>query len=100
MKNIIAHLNKAFESRIRLGVMSVLVVSDWTDFSTLKTMLDTTDGNLVSHIAALQKAGYVEVKKKFIERKPNTSYRATSAGKRAFKDHLDALELILKQRAD
>lgn len=98
MKNYIDKLNKAFENRIRLGIMSVLMVNDRVEFSDLKETLDITDGNLASHIVALEKLNYVEVKKQFIGKKPNTSYAVTKAGKKAFNDHLDALENLLKQR--
>lgn len=98
MKNYIDDLNKAFESRIRLGIMSVLMVNDWVDFGTLKEMLKITDGNLASHIAALDKLEYVQVKKQFVGKKPNTSYAITKQGKKAFKEHLDALEKLLKNR--
>jgi len=98
MKNYIEDLNKAFESRIRLGIMSVLMVNDWADFGMLKETLDITDGNLASHIAALEKLDYIQVKKQFVGKKPNTSYAVTRAGKKAFNEHLDALEKLLKQR--
>lgn len=98
MKNYIQHLNKAFENRIRLGIMSILMVNDWVEFSTLKEMLDITDGNLASHISALEKIDYVEVKKQFIGKKPNTTYAVTKAGKQAFNEHLDALEQLIKNR--
>jgi len=98
MKNQIEDLNKAFESRIRLGIMSILMVNDWVDFPALKEMLDITDGNLASHITALEKMQYVEVKKQFVGKKPNTSYAVTKAGKKAFNEHLDALENLLKNR--
>ncbi len=98
MKNQIEDLNKSFESRIRLGIMSILMVNDWVDFSTLKEMLNITDGNLASHIQALEKLQYVEVKKQFVGKKPNTSYAVTRVGKKAFNDHLDALENLLKNR--
>lgn len=98
MKNYIQHLNKAFENRIRLGIMSILLVSDWAEFSELKEKLDITDGNLASHIAALEKIEYIHVKKQFIGKKPNTSYAVTRQGKKAFNEHLDALEKLLKQR--
>ncbi|HXB40531.1 MAG TPA: transcriptional regulator [Bacteroidia bacterium] len=98
MKNYIEDLNKAFESRIRLGIMSVLMVNDWADFATLKETLDITDGNLASHIAALEKLDYVQVKKQFVGKKPNTSYTVTRAGKKAFNEHLNALEKLLKNR--
>jgi DNA-binding MarR family transcriptional regulator len=98
MKNFIEDLNKAFESRIRLGIMSVLMVNDWVDFGTLKEMLQVTDGNLASHIAALEKMEYIKVQKQFVGKKPNTSYAVTKAGKKAFSNHLDALENLLKKR--
>jgi DNA-binding MarR family transcriptional regulator len=98
MKNFIEDLNKAFESRIRLGIMSVLMVNDWVDFGTLKEMLQVTDGNLASHITALEKMEYIKVQKQFVGKKPNTSYAVTKAGKKAFSNHLDALEKLLKKR--
>lgn len=93
---VIDGLNKAFESRIRLGIMSVLMVNDSVDFNTLKETLDVTDGNLASHISALEKLEYVKVKKQFIGKKPNTSYLITRSGRKAFQDHLNALEHLLK----
>lgn len=98
MKNYIQHLNKAFENRIRLGIMSILMVNDWVEFSSLKEMLDITDGNLASHISALEKIEYLEVKKQFVGKKPNTTYSATKLGKKAFNEHLDALEQLIKNR--
>lgn len=78
--------------------MSVLMVNDWVEFSTLKEMLDITDGNLASHISALEKLEYIEIQKQFIGKKPNTTYKVTRIGKKAFNEHLDALEKLLKQR--
>jgi hypothetical protein len=97
MKNYIEHLNKAFESRIRLGIMSILMVNESVDFATLKEMLDITDGNLASHISALEKLEYVLVNKQFIGKKPNTTYAATSQGKTAFMEQLSALESLIKK---
>lgn len=98
MKNYIQHLNKAFENRVRLGIMSILMVNDKVEFSSLKEMLDITDGNLASHISALEKLDYIEVQKQFIGKKPNTTYSVTRIGKKAFNEHLDALEKLLKNR--
>lgn len=78
--------------------MSVLMVNDWVDFSTLKEMLNITDGNLASHIQALEKLKYIDVKKQFVGKKPNTSYAVTKAGKKAFEQHIDALENLLKKK--
>ncbi len=78
--------------------MSILMVDDWVDYSTLKERLELTDGNLASHIAALEKNEYIEIRKQFVGKKPNTSYAATKKGKKAFSDHLDALEKLLRGR--
>lgn len=91
----INELNKAFESRIRLGIMSVLMVNDSIDFGAIKELLNTTDGNLASHITALEKLEYIKVIKKFLGKKPNTSYSATKKGRKAFNDHLNALEKLI-----
>lgn len=95
MRNFITDLNKAFESRVRLGIMSMLMVNDFADFATLKEQLHITDGNLASHLNALEKLKYIDIKKQFIGKKPNTSYNATNAGKKAFSEHLDALEWLI-----
>lgn len=89
-------LNKAFENKTRLGIMSVLMVNESVDFSTLKSLLGLTDGNLASHTRALEELGYVQSEKKFIGRKPNTSFTVTPIGSQAFKEHLKALEDFLK----
>ena len=94
---MIEGLNKIFESRVRLGIMSVLMVNDWMDFNTLKELLKVTDGNLASHIAGLEKQEYIEVMKEFVGKKPKTSFKATKTGKHAFKKHLSALENLLKK---
>ncbi len=91
----INQLNKEFESRVRLGIMSVLMVNDWVDFSEMKSLLEITDGNLASHSNALEKAAYIEVKKQIVGKKPKTSYRVTQSGREAFTEHLNALEKLL-----
>lgn len=93
---MIAGLNKAFESRVRLGIMSLLMVNDQVEFNSMKELLDITDGNLASHITALEKAGYISVLKEFIGKKPKTSYAATTAGTKAFQQHLNALEQLIR----
>ena len=95
MKDIVNKLNKQFESRVRLGIMSVLMVNDSVEFNTLKDTLGLTDGNLASHLASLEKNDMIKVEKTFKGRKPNTSYMATELGKRAFKEHLKILESFL-----
>ncbi len=97
VSNFIENLNKAFESRVRLGMMSLLVVQEELDFASMKESLQLSDGNLASHMQALEKLGYVEVRKQFVGRKPNTQYAATEAGKQAFAQHLASLEKLIKQ---
>jgi len=94
--SIITNINKVFDHRIRLGIMSVLVVNENADFKTLKELLGATDGNLASHTKALEKAEYILVEKQFIGRKPNTTYTATKLGQSAFKKHINALEQLIK----
>ncbi|WP_143961272.1 winged helix-turn-helix domain-containing protein [Litoribacter populi] len=98
MKTIINDLHKAFESRVRLGIMSALAVNDTLDFTALKEYLDVTDGNLASHMKALEKEEYVGMKKSFVGRKPNTMYFITKAGRLAFEEHLNALEALIKSQ--
>lgn len=89
-------LHKAFESRIRIGIMSALAVNDTLDFNSLKDYLDVTDGNLASHLKGLEKEEFIGMEKAFVGRKPNTKYFITNAGKKAFDEHLKALEKIIQ----
>lgn len=95
MKNPIENLNKVFDSRVRLGIMSALMVNDEVNFNELKELIQVTDGNLASHTKALEENGYIKVQKGFIGRKTNTTYSATKAGEKAFKQHLEALEEMI-----
>jgi DNA-binding MarR family transcriptional regulator len=97
-KEIIYALDQEFESRVRLGIMSILMVNDKVEFSTLKQHFELTDGNLSSHLGGLERAGYLQVKKQFIDRKPNTTYSATKNGKKAFEDHLKVLETLIRKK--
>lgn len=96
MKEVLKDLDKAFENRTRLGIMSALMVDDHLDFNALKELLDVTDGNLASHLKSLEKSKYITYKKEFLDRKTNTSYAATAAGKKAFIKHINAIEQLLK----
>lgn len=97
MKDLLNELDKAFENRVRLGIMSALVVNDFLDFNALKELLGVTDGNLASHMKSLEKSGYVNFRKEFLDRKPNTKYFATDAGKEAFRKHINAIEQLLNK---
>ncbi len=96
MKNPIENLNKVFDSRIRLGIMSALVVNAEVNFNELKDLINVTDGNLASHLKTLEDNEYIKVHKGFIGRKTNTVYSVTKAGEKAFKNHLDALEQMIR----
>jgi len=100
VKNPFEHLDKVLEHRARLQIMSVLVTNESYDFKSLKELLDVTDGNLASHIKALEKEKYIGVMKSFVDRKPNTKYKVTEKGRVAFKKHLDALEAVLKHQRE
>jgi DNA-binding MarR family transcriptional regulator len=97
MKNPIEQLHKVFDSRVRLGVMSALMVNDQVSFNELKELIQVTDGNLASHLKALEENGLIKVNKGFVGRKTNTTYAVTKAGEKAFRQHLDALEQMIKQ---
>jgi DNA-binding MarR family transcriptional regulator len=96
MNNPIENLNKTFDSRVRLGIMSTLMVNDKMNFNDLKELINVTDGNLASHIKSLEDSGYIKVNKGFIGRKTNTTYTITKAGEKAFQQHLNALEKMIK----
>jgi DNA-binding MarR family transcriptional regulator len=96
MKNPIGNLNKVFDSRIRMGVMSVLSVNDHVNFNDLKQLLELTDGNLASHLVNLEENGYIKVHKGFVGKKTNTTYSITKSGEKAFSEHIEALENIIR----
>lgn len=85
-----------FDSRIRLGIMSALMVNENMSYNDLKELLQVTDGNLASHLKGLEENGFIKVQKGFIGRKTNTTYSVTKAGEKAFRQHLDALEAMIK----
>ena len=95
MKHILKDLNKAFENKVRLGIMSALMVNEFQDFTGLKELLDVTDGNLASHLKSLEKSEYITFQKEFLNRKPNTKYAITQAGRKAFILHIQAIEKLL-----
>ena len=96
MKELLKDLNKAFENKIRLGIMSALIVNEYLDFNALKELLEVTDGNLASHLKTLEKSKYITFRKEFLGRKPNTKYSATHKGRESFKKHIKAIEQLMK----
>lgn len=99
-KSITTKIEKVFDNRVRLGIMALLMVRDWVDFVSLKEILEVTDGALASHLGVLEKNNYIEVRKQFVGRRPQTTYSATVAGRKAFSDHLDILEQLIKGVSD
>ncbi len=97
MEDKLSNLNKAFENRIRIGIMHVLLKNNWVDFTTLKKILNVTDGNLSSHLSSLEKQNMIKLKKQFIDNRPKTSYKISRNGNRKFNLHLDALEYVIKR---
>jgi DNA-binding MarR family transcriptional regulator len=96
VSSVIAQLNPVFENRVRLGIMAVLLIGDPKDFTTLRSQLGVTDGNLASHLKVLEERRYIKVKKEFVRRKPQTSYTVTEAGRKAFQNHLEGLEKVIR----
>ncbi|MCU0367921.1 MAG: transcriptional regulator [Cyclobacteriaceae bacterium] len=98
MKNPFENLDKILEHRLRLQIVSVLSANESYDFNALKELLAATDGNLATHLKALEREKYISVNKSFVDRKPNTRYKVTERGRNAFKKHLDAMEELIKQQ--
>jgi DNA-binding MarR family transcriptional regulator len=96
MKNPINGLNRIFDNRVRLGVMSILMVNEEVNFKELKKLLEVTDGNLATHLLNLEENNYIKVHKGFVGRKTSTTYSITKSGEKAFADHIGALENIIK----
>jgi len=96
MGSPIDQLNKLFDSRVRLGIMSTLMVNEEMNFNDLKDLLAITDGNLASHLKALEENKIIKVEKGFIGRKTNTTYAITKLGEKAFKSHIEALEKMIR----
>jgi DNA-binding MarR family transcriptional regulator len=100
VKPIIDNLSKTLENRVRLAIMAVLMVNETVDFNTLKDLLQLTDGNLATHVALLEREGYLKVHKRFVGKKPRTTYAATGTGRAAFREHVDALEQLIRAGRD
>jgi len=91
-------LNPLIHAAVRLKIMSALAVNDQADFTFLRQLTGATDGNLATHLRRLEDAGYIEVEKRFVARRPQTLYRLTTAGREAFERYLDQLEAMLPPR--
>ena len=96
-----AELNEIIHQPVRLRIMAALVTlvtGSEVDFTYLRELLEVTDGNLGAHLRKLENAGYIAVNKTFVERKPHTYVAATPEGRKVFKEHVAALESILKSK--
>jgi DNA-binding MarR family transcriptional regulator len=96
VKDLLIHINKVFENKVRLGIMSILMVNDYVDFNRLKDLLGITDGNLASNIKSLEKNNYITISKEFLDKKPHTTYRISDTGRNSFIKHIEAMEKIIK----
>lgn len=90
-------LDRVIHERVRLAIVSTLAVHELLTFNELKTMLDTTDGNLSVHARKLEEAGYVACKKGYDGRVPRTEYRMTAAGRRALERYLSHMEALIRR---
>lgn len=88
-------IDEVIHGRVRLGIMAFLAGAGSAEFSTLKAKLQLTDGNLSVHLRKLEDAGYVEVIKQFVGRKPQTQARITKAGRAAFTRYLQAMSALV-----
>ena len=96
MKNFYyQQLDDIIHSRIRLAAMSVLAAVDEAEFTFLRERIQATDGNLSIHLRKLEEAGYIEVRKGFVGRKPQSMYRLTESGRRAFENYVATLEKLI-----
>ena len=96
MSSPFANLDKVLEHSARLHIMSVLAVNETYDFTSLRELLQVTDGSLATHIKALEKEQYISVNKSFVDRKPSTKYSITEKGRTAFRSHIDALDALVR----
>jgi DNA-binding HxlR family transcriptional regulator len=88
-------LNPVIHGKLRLALLSLLVGVEEAEFTWLRSKTGATDGNLGAQLAKLEEAGYVSVKKKFVQRKPQTLYRITEAGRAAMAEYVRALKQML-----
>ena len=98
MSNPFNKLDKVLEHSARLHIMSVLAVNDSYDFTSMRELLQVTDGSLATHIKALEKEEYISINKLFVDRKPSTRYAITEKGRAAFKNHIDALDALVRMQ--
>jgi DNA-binding MarR family transcriptional regulator len=92
----IGKINDIIHGRMRLGIVAYLASAEVADFNELKSVLAATQGNLSVHLSKLEEAGYVEINKGYLGRKPLTQVRLTQLGRRAFKEYLAAMSKLIE----
>lgn len=90
-------LDDIIHSRIRLAIVAVLISVDEADFNFLKEKVNATDGNLSVHLRKLEEAGYIHVRKEFVDRKPKTVYTLSKKGTKAFEIYIERLEKMIRK---
>jgi len=88
-------LNPVIHGKLRLALLSLLSGVEVAEFTWLRAKTGSTDGNLGAQLAKLEEAGYVAVEKQFVQRKPQTLYRMTEAGRGALTEYVQALKQLL-----
>jgi len=88
-------LDELIHSKLRLGIMSMLISVEYAEFSVIKNKLQATDGNLSANLRKLEEAGYIEVEKIFVGRKPQSRYSITDKGRSAFENYISNLEKLI-----
>jgi DNA-binding MarR family transcriptional regulator len=92
-------LDPVIHERVRLSITSVLAARRHVDYLELRTLLALTDGNLAGHLKVLERAGYVDFEKSFVDRKTRTTYALTAKGRKAFERHVEVLASLLPRPA-
>ena len=94
-ERVSGELDKVIHERMRLGIISALAANDKLSFTDLKSLLNTTDGNISVHARKLEEAGYLTMKKSFVGRTPLTEYKITKAGRKALEQYLNHMEALI-----
>jgi len=96
-KHLAPGLDRLIHERMRLGIVSALAANESLTFNDLKSLMNTTDGNLSVHARKLEDGGYIACTKSFEGRLPKTEYKLTVAGRRALENYLSHMETIIQQ---
>jgi DNA-binding PadR family transcriptional regulator len=88
-------LNPVVHGKLRLALLALLVSVEEAEFTWLRAKTGSTDGNLGAQLLKLEEAGYITVEKRFVQRKPQTLYHVTEAGRTALHDYVQALKQLL-----